>query len=144
MTTWTACEAPDGRGVYLRWIDYLTGRSSYAADRLEDLLRRRRIIVGGIILLEVMLGFRYDAHTQVDIALLRPTPFVVMLGEARALAATVRYRRLRAGLRLDDSASKRLDEVHASRQWRQRHAVRVIVYPRTQRKRTERTPWATG
>lgn len=77
------------------WIDYLTGRSTEAAGRLDDLLGRRRIIVGDIILLEVLQGFRHDSHLRTALALLRRAPVVVMLGEARSLAAAARYRRLR-------------------------------------------------
>ena len=78
------------------WIDYLTGRSTPQATRLDELLGRRRVVVGDVILLDVLQGFRHDAHLRGALGLLRRAPVVVMLGEARALAAAARYRRLRA------------------------------------------------
>ena len=78
------------------WIDFFTGRETPAARRLGGLLGRERVLVGDIILLEVLQGFRHDAHLRCAVTLLRREPVVVMLGEARAMAAAARYRRLRA------------------------------------------------
>ena len=78
------------------WIDYFAGRRSVEAVSLDALLGQRRVIVGDVILLEVLQGFRHDAHLRAALAVLRRAPVVVMLGEARALAAAARYRRLRA------------------------------------------------
>ena len=78
------------------WTDFFSGHSSAAADALDDLLGRERIVVGDVILLEVLQGFRHDHHLRRAATMLRRGPVVVMLGEARALAAAARYRRLRA------------------------------------------------
>lgn len=78
------------------WIDFFTGRESAQSERLNELLGERRVVVGDVILLEILQGFRHDAHLERAASLLRRGPIVVMLGEARALSAAARYRRLRA------------------------------------------------
>ena len=78
------------------WIDFFAGRQTVQSDRLGELLGERRVIVGDVILLEILQGFRHDAHLQRAATLLRRGPVVAMLGEARALSAAARYRRLRA------------------------------------------------
>lgn len=78
------------------WIDFFTGRETAQAERLNDLLGSERLVVGDVILLEVLQGFRHDRHLERAVTLLRRAPIVIMLGEARALRAAARYRRLRA------------------------------------------------
>lgn len=78
------------------WIDYFTGRDTTETDCLGELIDTLPLTVGDIVLLEVLQGFRHDAHLKRAAALLRRSPVVVMLGEARALRAATRYRRLRA------------------------------------------------
>ena len=78
------------------WIDFFGGRDTATADRLGELLGRELVVVGDVILLEVLQGFRHDGHLRRAASLLRRGPVVVMLGEARALSAAARYRRLRA------------------------------------------------
>jgi len=77
------------------WIDYFTGANSPQAERLQELFGEQRLVVGDIILLEVLQGFRHDAHLRRAVELLRRGPVVVMLGESRAMGAAARYRRLR-------------------------------------------------
>ena len=78
------------------WIDFFTGRESAQSERLNELLGERRVVVGDVILLEILQGFRHDAHLERAASLLRRGPIGGMLGEARALNAAARYRRLRA------------------------------------------------
>ena len=78
------------------WIDFFCGRDTPVADRLGELLGSERVVVGDVILLEVLQGFRHDAHLRRAASLLRGGPVIAMLGEARALSAAARYRRLRA------------------------------------------------
>lgn len=78
------------------WIDFFTGRETVQAELLNDRIGVEPLIVGDLILLEVLQGFRHDSHLRRAATLLRRSPVVVMLGEARALAAAARYRRLRA------------------------------------------------
>ena len=75
------------------WIDFFTGRESVRSARLNELPGERRVVVGDVILLERLQGFRHDAHLERAASLLRRGPIVVMLGEARALSAAARYRR---------------------------------------------------
>ena len=75
------------------WIDFFTGRESVRSARLNELPGERRVVVGDVILLEILQGFRHDAHLERAASLLRRGPIVVMLGEARALSAAARYRR---------------------------------------------------
>ena len=78
------------------WIDFFRGGDTPEAARLDGLLGRERVLVSDVILLEVARGFRHDAHLDRAMTIMRRGPVVVMLGEARALAAAARYRRLRA------------------------------------------------
>ena len=78
------------------WIDFFVGRETVQTTRLDALLGTVPLTVGDVILLEVLQGFRHDAHLERAATLLRRAPIVVMLGEARALRAAARYRRLRA------------------------------------------------
>ena len=52
------------------WIDFVTGRNTLAAVRLGDLLDKDRLVVGDVILLEVLQGFRYDNYLRRAVALL--------------------------------------------------------------------------
>ena len=78
------------------WIDFFTGRDTPGASCLDAILGKRRVIVGDIILLEVLQGFREDIHLRRAVEVLRRSPVVEMLDENRALDAAARYRRLRA------------------------------------------------
>ena len=77
------------------WIDYLAGRDTDETLVLDRGDRRRRVIVGDIILLEILQGFREDRHLKAAERLLRRSPVAAMLGERRAAVAAARYRRLR-------------------------------------------------
>ena len=42
------------------WIDYFTGKSTPAADKLDSLLGEDLVAIGDLMLVEVLQGFRGD------------------------------------------------------------------------------------
>lgn len=44
------------------WIDFFADRSTAQVDRLQNVIKARRIVVGDIILLELLQGARDNAH----------------------------------------------------------------------------------
>lgn len=78
------------------WIDYFNGNPSKAADALDDLLGKKRILMGDLILVEVLQGFRADKDHAAALRLLGRLPFEMMVGRKIALAAAANYRGLRA------------------------------------------------
>lgn len=78
------------------WIDYFNDVRTSETDRLEDLLGRRWVGVGDLILTEVLQGFRSEKDFAAARRLLGSLPFEPMLGRALAIAAAQNYRRLRA------------------------------------------------
>ncbi|MHB1587911.1 MAG: type II toxin-antitoxin system VapC family toxin [Acidiferrobacteraceae bacterium] len=77
------------------WIDYFNGVASPHADLLDQLLSRERLVIGDIILMEVLQGFRRDADFRQAQALLDTLEFHPMLGREIALLSAKNYRKLR-------------------------------------------------
>lgn len=44
------------------WIDFFADRSTAQVDRLQNVIKARRIVVGDIILLELLQGARDNVH----------------------------------------------------------------------------------
>lgn len=77
------------------WIDFFNGRRTVETDALDDLLGRRELIVGDLILVEVLQGFRLDRDFRQARRLLGAFPIVPMVGPTLAVRAAENYRRLR-------------------------------------------------
>jgi predicted nucleic acid-binding protein len=77
------------------WIDFFNGRRTRETDALDDLLGRREMIVGDLILAEVLQGFRLDRDFRQARRLLHAFPIVSMVGPTLAVRAAENYRRLR-------------------------------------------------
>jgi predicted nucleic acid-binding protein len=77
------------------WIDYFNGVESAQVEALDALADAEDLLVGDVVLLEVLRGFRLDRdHAAAQKAMLA-YPVVSMLGRAEALTAASRYRQLR-------------------------------------------------
>ncbi|MEE4282248.1 MAG: PIN domain nuclease [Pseudomonadales bacterium] len=77
------------------WIDFFNGRKSKETDYLDSLLGVEQIVIGDLILMEVLQGFRLDADYEQAKNLLLNFTVHEMFGISRALRAAECYRTLR-------------------------------------------------
>lgn len=78
------------------WIDFFRGTPSPAALYLRDTLGRQSYVVGGLMLAEVLQGFRHKADfDRARDAMLR-LPVVALVGRDLALLSAANYRLLRS------------------------------------------------
>jgi predicted nucleic acid-binding protein len=77
------------------WIDYFNGRVTSETDLLDRLLGVERLIVGDLILIEVLQGFRTQADFERAHLYLKTFDFRPMVGREVAIAAATNYRLLR-------------------------------------------------
>ncbi len=77
------------------WIDYFNGIDCPETDRLHELLAAELVVVGDLILLEILQGFRTDGGCRTARGWLVQIPFAELGGRQVALAAAGNYRRLR-------------------------------------------------
>lgn len=77
------------------WVDYFNGRATPATDRLDFLLPRELLIIGDLILIEVLQGFRSPRNFRRALQYLNALDFRAMVGREVALASARNYRRLR-------------------------------------------------
>lgn len=77
------------------WVEYLRNTSAWQVGRLDDLLRRERVVVGDVVLMEVLLGVASEAAARETERLLRLASVVPMLDPTRAARAAANYRALR-------------------------------------------------
>jgi len=78
------------------WIDYFNGTATTETEVLDRLLSIESLIVGDLILVEVLQGFRSDRDFRQALALLAALEFREMVGQRVALASARNYRMLRA------------------------------------------------
>lgn len=77
------------------WIDAFNGTDNAATRRLDELLGEQPLLIGDLILVEVLQGFRSQRDHDHALGLLSEFQCVDMLGREVALAAASNYRRLR-------------------------------------------------
>lgn len=77
------------------WIDYFNGHETPEVAKLDSLLGVEPLALGDIILLEVLQGFRTDAHFTTAKEILSSLTLFNMLGEEAALNAATLFRALR-------------------------------------------------
>ncbi len=77
------------------WIDYFSGRSRRESDALHELLGRQEIVVGDLVLVEVLQGFRRDQDFRQARLVMAAFPAASMVGPAQAVRSAENYRRLR-------------------------------------------------
>lgn len=93
------------------WIDYFNGIPGQKTDALEQLIRKDQVVIGDVIELEVLRGFRRQPDYDTAKRLLHYFPSATMLGPARVDRAAGYYRELR---RLGVTAAKTADLIIAS------------------------------
>ncbi len=77
------------------WVDYFTGNNTPQADHLDSLLGRELIVIGGVMLAEVLQGFRSDRDFFKARELLLSLHLVNMLDTTIALKSAENYRALK-------------------------------------------------
>jgi predicted nucleic acid-binding protein len=77
------------------WIAYFDGKIVPQTDWLDAVLGKEIIIVGDIILVEVLQGFKNDGDFRKAKELLSSFPFMDMLGKELAVKGAENYRFLR-------------------------------------------------
>ena len=77
------------------WVDYFNGVDTAATSKLDGLLATTRIVVGDLILVEVLQGFRLARDLRRARQLFDLLEFREMVGRTVALASVQNYRRLR-------------------------------------------------
>jgi len=77
------------------WIDFFNGRVTPETTRLDLLLGKQPLLIGDLVLMEVLQGFRHEADVRRAERLLAPVAYHVLGGEALARASAHNYRRLR-------------------------------------------------
>ncbi len=93
------------------WIDYFNGVAAPKTDKLDQLLGRELLIMGDLILIEVLQGFRDDADFDRARTLLATLEFVALGGAELAIQAARNFRKLR---RLGVTVRKTIDTVIAT------------------------------
>ena len=78
------------------WIDYFNGKATAETEVLDRLLGIESLIVGDLILVEVLQGFRSDRNFRQALGLLAALEFREMAGQRVAIASARNYRMLRA------------------------------------------------
>jgi hypothetical protein len=77
------------------WIDYFNGRDNVRTRKLDELLSSTIVIVGDLILLEVLQGFKRDPDFRTARRLLLELELVELGGIELALKAAENFRTLR-------------------------------------------------
>lgn len=77
------------------WIDYFNGKPTWQTDLLDAYLSSVPVVMGDLILIEVLQGFKSDKDFQTAKTFLQPLPFRQMGGYEVALQSARNYRKLR-------------------------------------------------
>ena len=77
------------------WIDYFTGKSTPAADKLDSLLGEDLVAIGDLMLVEVLQGFRADKDYRQARKLMLSLTVMNMLDTSIALKSAANFRTLR-------------------------------------------------
>lgn len=77
------------------WIGYFNGQINPQTDWLDSALGREIIVVGDLILVEILQGFRSDRDFRKAKELLLNFQFMEMLGRELAIKSAENYRLLR-------------------------------------------------
>jgi predicted nucleic acid-binding protein len=78
------------------WIDFFNGVGGAEVTLLEELVRDEQALIGDLILLEVLQGFRSDREFEVARRKLALVPLLILGSGKIAVTAAQNYRALRA------------------------------------------------
>ena len=77
------------------WVDYFNGRSSAETNYLDELLGKEPIVVGDLVLIEVLQGFRRDSDYNTAKKLLTSLEVFTLGGQEIAIKSAANFRLLR-------------------------------------------------
>ena len=77
------------------WIDYFNGHRTWQTNLLDNLLSDVPVIIGDLIMIEILQGFRSDNDFESAKSCLRDLPFRRMGGYQVAVQSSQNYRSLR-------------------------------------------------
>ena len=77
------------------WIDYFKGQISPATDLLDEQLDTSLVVIGDLILLEILQGFKVEKDYKLAKAMVLLLEQRAFLGSELALIAAENYRQLR-------------------------------------------------
>jgi predicted nucleic acid-binding protein len=77
------------------WIDYFNGHETWQTNLLNNLLSDVPVIIGDLILIEILQGFRLDKDYKSAKSYLSDLPFRQMVGYQVAVQSAQNYRILR-------------------------------------------------
>ena len=75
------------------WIDYFNGVPAPHAELLDELLGKRVLAVGDLILAELLQGFATEQDAKRALNLLEPLAFLEMAGRDVAIQSAANHRR---------------------------------------------------
>ena len=78
------------------WVDFFRGAETIAATTLDVLLGRNEAVIGDLVLMEVLQGYRSTREMRAAEAALARLDCFELAGSARARRAAANYRHLRA------------------------------------------------
>jgi predicted nucleic acid-binding protein len=78
------------------WIDYFRGTPSPETDRLDNLLGRKPVAIGDVILTEVLQGFTNEPDFQKAFRMLGALECIHLIGRDTAIQAARNFRLLRS------------------------------------------------
>ncbi|MCJ2542989.1 type II toxin-antitoxin system VapC family toxin [Thermostichus vulcanus] len=78
------------------WIDYFRGSASPQVDKLDQVLGHQLVVVGDLILVEVLQGFRQEPDFEQAKRLMTALPVLPLVGEKISLLAAENFRLLRS------------------------------------------------
>jgi predicted nucleic acid-binding protein len=77
------------------WIDFFNGQDTRQTDLLDGLLGEEEVLIGDLIYVEVLQGFRREREFERAKHALDALPLADLLGREIALASAMNYRALR-------------------------------------------------
>ena len=77
------------------WIEYFNGHTTFHTNKLNRLLDQQEIIIGDLILIEVLQGFKQDKDYRVADALLSSLPLHTLGGAQLMRQSAMYFRQLR-------------------------------------------------
>ena len=78
------------------WIDYFRGVRAGHTDILDDVLATERIVIGDLIIVELLQGFKTDNDIKAVKSIIESLEYRDFAGRDIAFKSAANYRRLRA------------------------------------------------
>ncbi len=77
------------------WIDFFNGTACAETDKLNEILGLEEVVIGDLILVEVLQGFRSDRDYKIAKNILTSLTVYDLLGKDQAIKSANNFRKLR-------------------------------------------------